>query len=205
MGYNPNIPQCISRWNNPLIRSPLILTSCPGHPSIPCFSPWKKTGGPGPSCIPMFLHKLRHKEQVGSRDPDVSLLFVDCRGMLRVRWQQRVLLSSKKIRYLKWKESLPKCQLYLRLPFLVLETFGEKNLRIFQKKTRYVWWAFGSNKKSPTIEGPRKCRVENCGDLADTTTSQWGPSSSTFWGRKKDWWHSGGKIPSLKVTARTWK
>ena len=25
----------MSRWNNPLIRSPLILTSVPGHPSIP--------------------------------------------------------------------------------------------------------------------------------------------------------------------------
>ena len=34
MGHvTPTYKPFISRWNNPLIRSPLILTSCPGHPS----------------------------------------------------------------------------------------------------------------------------------------------------------------------------
>ena len=32
--FTPNIPRVISRWNKLLIRSPLILTSFPGHPSI---------------------------------------------------------------------------------------------------------------------------------------------------------------------------
>ena len=32
--FTPNIPRVISRWNKLLSRSPLILTSFPGHPSI---------------------------------------------------------------------------------------------------------------------------------------------------------------------------